>query len=156
MVRTEPESDQEELSAADEEDDREQPQEEPPPAKRRAPSALAELLGNSYGNIMPEPASPEKSPFDTAEEEVKKYREAAALTLDEKKKPLDWWKEHGREYPILAKLAMRYLCVPGTSVPSERVFSTAGDIVTAQRSSLTSEHVDQLLFLHKNLHTPRH
>uniref|UniRef100_A0A3B1IEW9 BED-type domain-containing protein n=1 Tax=Astyanax mexicanus TaxID=7994 RepID=A0A3B1IEW9_ASTMX len=43
------------------------------------------------------------------------------------------------------------LCIPGTSVAAERVFSTAGDIVTAQRSSLTPEHVDQLLFLQKNL-----
>uniref|UniRef100_A0A3B4FMZ3 BED-type domain-containing protein n=1 Tax=Pundamilia nyererei TaxID=303518 RepID=A0A3B4FMZ3_9CICH len=51
---------------------------------------------------------------------------------------------------ILATLAKRYLCIPGTSVSAERVFSTAGDIVTAKRSTLTSEHVDQLLFLSKN------
>lgn len=83
MVRTEPELQQKELSAADE-NDSEQAQ-VPPPAKRKAPSALAELLGNSYGNTMREPSSPEKSPFDIADEMVKKYREAGALTLDETK-----------------------------------------------------------------------
>ena len=41
--------------------------------------------------------------------------------------------------------------VPGTSVSSERVFSTAGDIITAQRSALLLEHIDQILFLNKNL-----
>ena len=170
-MRTEPESDQEELSSDEEEDGEPQGR---PPAKRRALSALAELLGDSYANAMPEPSAPVKSPFDTAQEEVTKYREAAPLCLKPsppdddngvvviKKKdktpqtPLEWWKENQPKYPLLAKLAKQYLCVPGTSVPSERVFSTAGDIVTAQRSSLTSEHVDQLLFLQKNLITPKY
>ncbi len=42
-----------------------------------------------------------------------------------------------------------FLCIPGTSVPAERVFSTAGDIVNAQRSVLRPDHVDQLIFLKK-------
>ena len=60
------------------------------------------------------------------------------------------------QYPVLAKLAKLYLCVPGSSVSAECGFSTAGDVVTAQRSNLTSEHVDQLLFLHNNLIIPKH
>ena len=39
---------------------------------------------------------------------------------------------------------------PATSVPAERVFSTAGDVVTAQRSQLKSEHVDRLILLKRN------
>lgn len=79
-----------------------------------------------------------------------KYKEAPPLSLAEGN-PLSWWKEHQCEYPLLSHLAKVYLCIPGTSVSSERVFSTAGDIVTAQRSLLSSDHVDQLLFLNKNL-----
>jgi hypothetical protein len=64
---------------------------------------------------------------------------------------LEWWKTHQTEFPLLANLAKTYLCIPGTSVPSERVFRTAGDIVRSERSVLTPEHVDQLVFLKKNL-----
>lgn len=113
----------------------------PPSAKRRVSScALAELLGNTFGDARQAPAPPEKSAFERAEKEVQKYNTAAPLPLSES--PLDWWKEHHHEYPLLAKLAKRYLCVPGTSFSAERVFSTTGDIVIAQRSSLTTEHVD--------------
>lgn len=66
--------------------------------------------------------------------------------------PLRWWNVHQVCYPMIASVAKRYLCIPGTSVSAERVFSTAGDIVTAQRSTLTSKHVDQLIFMHKNVH----
>ena len=58
--------------------------------------------------------------------------------------------KHGDERPF-SKFAKKYLCVPATSVASERVFSSAGDIVSAQRSCLRSDHVDKLLFLKKNM-----
>lgn len=48
-------------------------------------------------------------------------------------------------------LAKRYLAAPATSVPSERVFSTAGDIVNASRSALSTDNVDKLIFLKKNM-----
>ena len=80
---------------------------------------------------------------------MKKYRDEGPLEL--KRDPLSWWKENQQSYPLLSNLAQNTLCIPGTSVASERVFSTAGDLVTAQRITLTPEHVDQLLFLNKNL-----
>ncbi len=45
------------------------------------------------------------------------------------------------------------MCIPATSVPSERIFSTSGNIVTKLRASLKPENVDMLVFLHKNLPT---
>ena len=41
------------------------------------------------------------------------------------------------------------LCIQGTLVPSELVFTTAGDIVTSQSSVLHPDHVDVLIFLKK-------
>jgi len=55
------------------------------------------------------------------------------------------------KFPLLSKVAKKYLAVQATSVASERVFSTAGDVVTSQRACLSGEHVDTLIFLKMNL-----
>lgn len=114
--------------------------------KQKTSSALMFLLGSVYKQ---NDAASLKTLADKAQEEVKRYREETHIPLSDN--PLHWWNVHAGAYPLLARQAKRYLCVPGTSVPSERVFSAAGDIVTAKRSCLTSQHVDQLLFLQKNL-----
>lgn len=87
---------------------------------------------------------PPKSAHETAAAEIKRFREEKPLPLLES--PLSWWKEQEHANPELSKLAKGFLCIPDTSV-----FSTAGDILTAHRSTLKSEHADQLIFLQKNL-----
>ncbi|XP_055081736.1 E3 SUMO-protein ligase ZBED1-like [Periophthalmus magnuspinnatus] len=119
----------------------------PPPKRTKDMYSLADLLGPTY---CAGTAVRQRTTQDHAEEEVTRYKEAPALSLSEGN-PLSWWKEHQNEYPLMSQLAKMYLCIPGTSVSSERVFSTAGDIVTTQRSALSSDHVDQILFLNKNL-----
>lgn len=81
--------------------------------------------------------------------EVKAYRATESLELSAD--PLTWWRKHEGMFPLLSQLSRNTLCVPGTSVAAERIFSTAGDIVTAERSVIKPAHVDQLLFLNKNL-----
>ena len=123
-----------------------------PPIPDPMPSSALEcLLGEAYRPREEEGA--QKSRAEEAEDEVRRYRSRRPAGLQEN--PLAWWKENKKEYPLLARLARRYLCVPGTSVASERVFSTAGDIITAKRSCLTPGHVNELLFLQKNLSIPK-
>lgn len=64
--------------------------------------------------------------------------------------PFQWWRLNSSRYPLLCKLAQYVLVIQSTSVSSERVFSTAGDVVSAKRSSLSPELVDKLVFLNKN------
>lgn len=64
--------------------------------------------------------------------------------------PFEWWKTREHKYPVIAKLALKYLTIPATSVSSERCFSTAGNIVTSKRSCLLSENVNMLIFLYQN------
>lgn len=64
---------------------------------------------------------------------------------------LEWWKVHEANFPRISQLTRKYLCIPATSAPSERAFSTGGNIVTCQRASLKPEKVNQLVFLSKNL-----
>lgn len=113
-----------------------------PPEKK---SAMKELFGERF--MAQEPRT--RSADEVAEEEMNLYKLADCIPTDGN--PLRWWKKHHSSYPHLAILAQRYLAVPGTSVPSERVFSTAGDIVTASRSILSAENVDILIFLKKNM-----
>ena len=92
-----------------------------------------------------------KMPENQAQKEMGRFKETALMPITKGANPLNWWREHECEYPLLSKLAKRYLCIPGTSVSSQRVFSTAGDIITAQRGAFNPEHLDRILFQHKNL-----
>ena len=109
--------------------------------QRTEESAMQLLLGSDYSTIHSAQSSPS---------EIDHYYNApnAELQAD----PVCWWKEHSEQFPKLCKLAQKYLCVPATSVPAERVFSTAGLVVNRLRSRLSSEHVDMLIFLRKNYH----
>ena len=71
--------------------------------------------------------------------------------LDPDSNALEWWKENAERFPTLSRVARQLLCIPATSVPSERIFSTAGNIVTKKRASLKPDNVDMLVFLNKNL-----
>lgn len=61
--------------------------------------------------------------------------------------PLKHWQTIKLAYPSLYNLAMKYLGVVATSVPSERLFSKAGAIKVENRSRISGEHLNQLLFL---------
>ena len=76
-----------------------------------------------------------------AEIELLKSTKGLKLTVPETGKfsnPLDWWRVHETDYPYLAKLAIKYLAIPATSAPSERVFSTAGLTIAKDRACLDS------------------
>ena len=81
-------------------------------------------------------------------QEIARYRKEIPITL--KDSATNWWRKKSSQYSLLGKLAQCYLDVPGTSVPPKRIFSTAGDIVTAVRTNLKPSNVDMLVFLNKN------
>lgn len=54
-----------------------------------------------------------------------------------KNDPLMWWKEDALVYPSIEKLVKKYLIIPGTSVPAERLFSKAGELVSARKKKQT-------------------
>lgn len=61
--------------------------------------------------------------------------------------PLKWWKVNGGKYPILSLLAEKYLGVPATSVPCERLFSIAGQVITKQRCRLHPSTAEMYVFM---------
>ena len=108
-------------------------------AKRpRKLSALDKLLGEE--TMISEP---------TLSAEFDKY--LTEPPLPRRENPLKWWKENAPRFKVVSYVAKRLLCMPATSTPSERVFSTAGLTVTKLRSCLKPKHVDALIFLNKNM-----
>ena len=62
-----------------------------------------------------------------------------------------WLSDNNLRFHTLTKLAKRYLSAPPTSVPSERLFFTAGDIYHGKRNRLVPERAEMLLFIKNNL-----
>ncbi|GLB42145.1 putative hAT family C-terminal dimerisation region [Lyophyllum shimeji] len=61
--------------------------------------------------------------------------------------PIRWWGHHASQYPILARMARDYLAIQGSSVPSERAFSSGGLTGTLLRNQLTPKTFEALQIL---------
>ncbi|XP_028982326.1 zinc finger BED domain-containing protein 4-like [Diachasma alloeum] len=61
--------------------------------------------------------------------------------------PFKHWQSLRPAFPTVYEVAMPYISIISSSVPSERIFSEAGYIKTLERNRLTGEHVNHLLFL---------
>ena len=109
-----------------------------PPAKRQK-SVLHRLLGDEYE---------EGGSSVSISDEVEEYFQERPIRR--KDDPFCWWKGNSNRFPHLSILAKKFLAIPATSTPSERVFSVAGIVVDRKRCALTPEMIDALVFLHKN------
>ena len=77
---------------------------------------------------------------------VRRYFEEPKIDRS-KGHPHSWWRENAIRFPKLQRLARKYLCIPGSSVPSQRLFSKAGQLVSERRNRLKPKNVNILLFL---------
>lgn len=57
---------------------------------------------------------------------------------------------NGNEFVTLQRCVKNILCTPATSVPSERMFSKTGIVVSDKRSRIKPKDVDMLVFLNQN------
>lgn len=88
----------------------------------------------------------------TYSNELQKYLNHQ-ITIDshEKFDLRKWWFDNRLVYANLFKLFLKLSCIPASSAPSERTFSTAGLIITDRRSSLLPSSVESLM-LCRNLY----
>ena len=85
----------------------------------------------------------------TCSDELDYFQNEPALDPDSN--PMEWWKRNEERFPKLSRITKQLMCIPATSVPSERIFSVSGNIASDKRSRLKPENIDMLVFLHKNL-----
>ena len=89
----------------------------PPPSKKsKGEHKLLEFLGDV---INPEDQDVTITAYQKARSEVKRYHKAVLTKEETDESPLVWWKYNAVCYPVLSKLAKKYLAIPATSVPSE-------------------------------------
>ena len=91
--------------------------------------------------------TPEKN--STMEMVLKYHKEKRIALSDDISETLQWWKLNYTNYPVLAKLARRFLACPPSSVASKQFFIGAGIIYDEKRNRLKGKTADKLLF-HKN------
>ena len=61
----------------------------------------------------------QRTPNNDAIVEMRQY--ILAKNIDRNENPLKWWVANKNVYPKLYTLALKYLCIPATSVPAERL-----------------------------------
>lgn len=116
------------------------------------PSSTTEVadefsLWDAFDKIAAEYA-PIGTPTSRAIVEVQRYLESGVISRHDC--PLKWWMNNKYKYPHLGRVAQRKLGVLATSVPCERLFSKAGEVLTERRSSLKPKHLNMILFLNSN------
>ena len=115
-------------------------------------SSVAQLFGEDEDKIevSEEVMSPdEKHKRMMLAHEIKSYKDLKKIEMHED--PLKWWHMNAMGFPYLKTVAARYLSSPPSSVESERTFSIGGNIVTKDRTRLTADNTEKLIFLNSNL-----
>ncbi|ETN82521.1 dimerization domain protein, hAT family [Necator americanus] len=72
-----------------------------------------------------------------------------AFTAD----PYEYWRNdvNSAKYPLIKKLALKYLSAPGISIDCQSIFSQLECITSELRNNWESEDLEKLLFLHHNI-----
>lgn len=81
----------------------------------------------------------------TVEDELQEFLKEPILSV--KECPFKYYEDNIKRFPNLYKVPRKYISVPATSVPCERIFSKLGHILTQERNSLKPEKLNELLFL---------
>ena len=109
------------------------------PAKKRS------LLWSSFDDQVKRKQDVSAHRMTATELEVRRHLETPSLPRDAD--PLEYWKNYSALSPRLSLIAKDILCIPAISVPSERLFSKAGELISNRKASLKAKNVDMILFL---------
>jgi hypothetical protein len=102
--------------------------------------------GSLYSSIFGK-----KSAIQKSVSELDHYLDPILTPIaDDNVNPFEWWASRKTQFPNVAKLARKYLSIPASSAPSERLFSDAGNLITSERTRLDPKLVEKMMFIRKN------
>ncbi|KAL3967060.1 chromosome alignment-maintaining phosphoprotein 1 [Sarotherodon galilaeus] len=101
----------------------------PPPQPSTSQTVEAVSHGNNLWRRLDESIRQTQTQNVTADANIEAQRYMMEPNIGRLEDPLKYWERQKYVYPHLYKLALTYLCTPASSVPCERVFSKAGNIV---------------------------
>ena len=112
-------------------------EEEEPSVNKKKKGPISKLIGDLFEAQTDISQSNSTSPIGKPSRELELYKTKQPvknLDLD----PLIWWKSRELVYPLMYKLD----CFVATSIPSERPFSSSGNVISSNWSRLTPEHAN--------------
>jgi hypothetical protein len=133
-----------------------------PAAKRQKAASLLWAEESDDDGDQPMPAAPPVAPADDdaarralLEQELVDYWLVPEIGFqqhrtDPAQDPLLWWARNEGVFPHVAKLAKKYLAIPASSAPSERVFSATKLQIEGKRYRLLPSHLSQQVFVRLN------
>jgi hypothetical protein len=64
---------------------------------------------------------------------------------------LPWWKQKQFQFPILSKLAWKYICIPAAGAPSECIFSMASLLLRKFRTRVDPDLAGRMVFILRSI-----
>jgi hypothetical protein len=89
-----------------------------------------------------------KKPQTPISDEIEEYLKLEEIDLEENCST--WWYEKREKFPVLSRLAKKYLAVYACSTASERLFSDAGNLLTVKRARTSPALFKRIIFLKRN------
>jgi hAT family C-terminal dimerisation region len=104
------------------------------------------LMGNNFASPTKQANQEENNDigcvFETfasaVEQEIENYLDQH-IYVSSSTYPLQWRRENIFQFPNIAIAARKWLCVPGNSTPSERVFSHCGIALSVKQNSMQGD-----------------
>ena len=83
-------------------------------------------------------------------DEIANYSNMSIL-VKEDSCPLEFFRNHAKQFPILSLLVKKLFCMTASSVPCEQLFSKAGEVISIKRSRLHPSLAEMLILLDQNI-----
>jgi hypothetical protein len=117
----------------------------PIPSQVEPPLTSPSDIWSLHSHFVSSRSTPEEITSSGLYLPFKQYLQLPVISRNED--VLTFWLQNRNHYTHLYQLHHKYLCIVGTSVPAERVFSKAGNIITAKRNRLSPKRVEKIIFM---------